>query len=215
MEVPVRRIPAITLVPTVALMLVPLAGCAGTAVKQGLYAVMGAQGEFYELEVVDPMKLATYRAVRVEPFGNDLGERVPSEVVTEVNRQTPKTIAKASLFYPAGKTLRVTGRIIHYTGRSGLEGSVMSVIGGSEDCVCRVQLLDDQTGARVGEAVCWGVVKSAIRRGSEELGIGVGKGVAKWLRKRLPEVEIERRQAELKEMQEDEEDAGGKAEEGE
>jgi hypothetical protein len=131
---------------------------------------------------------------------------VPANVVVEVNHQTPRTIAKSDLFYPEGQTLRVTGSIIHYTGRSGLEGSVMSVVGSSEDCVCRVQLLDDATGERLGEAVCWGVVKSAIRRGSEELGIGVGKGVAKWISKRLPETEKERRREELGQKDEDAEE---------
>ena len=109
-----------------------------------------------------------------------------------------QVLADEGLFDPDGKALRIEGRIIHYTGKSGLEGSVSSVIGSGEECVCRVQLLDDATNRQIGEAICWGVVKSVVRRGPDELGIGVGRGVAKWIEKRLPEHVVNARQAELK-----------------
>jgi hypothetical protein len=192
------------------LLLVLLNGCTGTVAKQALYTVMGAQGEFYELTAIDPHLLASYRSIRVEPFTNELGERVPPEVLTEVNIQTPGAIAESALFYPDGKPLHVRGAIIHYTGRSRLQGSVMSVVGSAEECVCRVQLLDGDSGNLVGEAVCWGVVKSALRRGSGELGTGVGKGVLKWICKRLPEEEKERRRAELGGEEEEEEKEQGR-----
>jgi hypothetical protein len=160
-------------------------GCT-TALKQTYYTARGAQGKFYEVKVVNPDKLAAYRSVRVEPFTNALGQRVPPEVIAEVNENTPKAVAEANLFYPTGKLLLIKGSIIHFTGKSGLRGSVGSVIGGGEECVCRVQLLDGESGELVGEAVCWAVVKSAVRRGSGELGVGVGEGVTEWLEKRLP-----------------------------
>jgi hypothetical protein len=188
------RLPALAL--ALGMLLAPLSGCS-VAAKQAFYTVVGAGGKFYETSVVNPRLLATYRSIRVDPFTNELGQRVPPEVIAEVNERTPEVIAESALFYPEGKLLRVTGRIIHYTGRSGLQGSVMSVVGSAEECVCRVQLLDGDSGDLVGEAVCWGTVKSALRRGSEELGTGVGKGVCKWIRERLPEDEKERRHAEL------------------
>ncbi len=178
------------------LLLAPLGGCT-TALKQAYYTAVGAQGKFYELKLVEPSVLATYRSIRVEPFTNELGERVPPEVIAEVNDHTPEAIAQSALFYPEGKLLVVKGAIVHYTGRSGLKGSVMSVVGSAEECVCRVRLLDGDSGDLVGEAVCWGAVKSAVRRGSDELGTGVGKGVTKWISKRLPEEEKERRRADL------------------
>ena len=182
-------------------------GCM-TAAKQALYTVVGAQGEFYEVQVVKPAILAGYRAVRVESFTNDLGQRVPFEVVDEVNAQLPEILGrKSSLFYPEGKQLLVRGKIIHYTGRTSLAGSIMSVVGSSEECVCRVQLLDEDSQALIGEAVCWGQTKSALRRGTGELGQGVGKGVAKWIRERLPVEERDRRREELKETQADNEEA--------
>jgi len=196
------RLPALAL--ALGMLLAPLSGCS-VAAKQAFYTVMGAQGKFYETSVVSPSLLASYRSIRVEPFTNELGDRVPPEVVAEVNDHTPEAIAESALFYPEGKPLRVTGRIIHYTGRSGLQGSVWSVAGSAEECVCRVQLLDGISGDLVGEAVCWGAVKSAVRRGSGELGTGVGKGVSKWIRKRLPEEEKERRRAELGGEEEEEE----------
>jgi hypothetical protein len=171
-------------------------GCM-TAVKQTYYGVTGAQGSFYELHVVDPDRLAEYRSVNVEPFGNDLGPHVPEEVITEVNLNTPKTIAEGALFYPEGKELKIQGRIIHYTGKSGLKGSIGSIIGGENVCVCRVQLLDGESGEMIGEGVCWGSVKSAVRRGASEYGAGVGKGVTKWLEERLPEAERKRRKEDL------------------
>jgi len=198
-----KRLPTFAL--ALGMLLVPLSGCT-TAAKQAFYTAVGAQGKFYELKAVDPNLLASYRSIRVDPFTNELGQRVPRAVVTEVNDQTPKAIADSALFYPEGKPLRVRGTIIHYTGRSGLKGSAMSVIGSSEECVCRVQLLDGDSDDLIGEAVCWGAVKSAVRRGSGELGIGVGKGVAKWIRKRLPEEEKERRRADLEEEQEEDEE---------
>lgn len=172
-------------------------GCS-TVIKQTYYGVTGAHGKFYEVVVVDPAALTSYRRVIVQPFTNELGAPVPSEVVAAINHAIPVVLAEEGLFYPDGKVLRIEGRIIHYTGKSGLEGSVSSVIGSGEVCVCRVQLMDDATNRQIGEAICWGVVKSAIRRGPEELGIGVGKGVAKWIEKRLPEHVVEARQAELK-----------------
>lgn len=173
-----------------------LSGCT-TLLKQGYYAAVGAQGKFYELQIVDPQVLQDYRAIKVEPFTNDLGTHVPQAVIREVNQNTPAAIQDEHLFYPEGKTLRVTGTIIHYTGKSGMTGAIGSVIGGSEDSVCRVQLLDDVSGQMVGEAICWASVKSAIRRGSGEHGIGVGKAVAKWVERRLPEGVAKARKEEL------------------
>ena len=169
-------------------------GCS-TAIKQALYTTMGAEGKFYEVQVVNPSVLSGYQSVRVEPFANALGKRVPPDVVAGVNQNAPKTVTEARLFQPTGRLVRVTGTIIHFTGRSGLDGAIGSVIGGDEECVCRVQLLDGESGELIGEAICWGVVKSAVRRGPEEMGVGVGRGVVKWLEERLPdEVKKTRRQ---------------------
>jgi hypothetical protein len=189
-------------------LLIGSTGCVSTAAKQAYYTVVGAQGKFYEVQIVKPRVLAAYRAIRVEPFTNELGRRVPAEVIEEVNDQTPATLDESGLFYLEGKTLLVRGRIIHYTGRSALEGSVMSVAGGDEECVCRVQLLDAESQELLGEAVCWGLTQSALRRGSGELGKGVGKGVAKWIRQRLPQEEIERRRKDLKQPPEAADDSG-------
>lgn len=198
----------------IALALLTLAttGCT-TALKQAYYGVRGAEGKFYELTVVDPDVLATYKAIRVEPFTNELGEHVSEKVVNAINEQAPKTISQANIFYPDGKTLVVNGKIIHFTGQSGVEGSVGSVIGGGEVCVCRVQLTDADSGDLVGEAICWGIVKSAVRRGSEEMGVGVGKGLAEWFEERLPEEDLNTRQEELSEDKEAVEDEEAEEEE--
>lgn len=172
-------------------------GCT-TAIKQTYYGVTGAQGKFYELKLVDPNVLVTYKSCRVEPFTNALGEHVPQDVIAEVNDQTPKMLTESRLFYPEGKRLLIKGQIVHFTGKSGLKGSAGSFIGGSEDCVCRVQLLDAKSGDEIGEAICWGIVKSAVRRGSGELGAGVGKSVSSWVEKRLPKEVSEARKEELK-----------------
>jgi len=176
--------------------LIASTGCM-TAAKQAYYGVTGSQGEFYEVQVVDPVRLADYQSVRVEPFTNDLGAHVPAKVVQRINDRVPAVLAEAELFYPDGRALAVSGRVIHFTGKSDLVGAIGSVIGGSEVCVCRVQLRDGSTGERIGEAVCWGQVKSAIRRGSTEHGEGVGKAVAKWIRKRMPDAELEARREAL------------------
>lgn len=168
-------------------------GCT-TAAKQAYYGVTGASGEFYELAVVDSDALATYERVRVEPFTNALGPHTPESVIAEVNRNLPRYLKEEGLFGPEGRELVITGEIKHYTGQSGLGGSVASILGGMV-CVCRVQLRDGETNELLGEAMCWGEVKSALRRGSEEFGRGVAKGVAKWIERRLPEAEVERREA--------------------
>lgn len=182
-------------------LVIGLTGCT-TLLKQGYYTARGAEGRFYELEVLDPGRLVTFRSATVEPFANELGNRVPADVIREVNENTPRTVAASHLFYPDGKRLRIRGRIIHFTGRSGLVGAVGSVISGAEDCVCRVELLDDASGERIGEAICWGSVKSALRRGAAEFGVGVGKGVAAWLERRLPEDVVKARREELEEQEE-------------
>lgn len=171
-------------------------GCM-TAVKQAYYGVRGAQGEFYEVQVVKPAQLATYRSIRVESFTNELGPHLPAEVIREINEHTPEAVAGKNLFYSSGKKLVVTGQIVHFTGKSALKGSVGSIIGGGEACVCRVQLKDGESGEQIGEAVCWGLTKSAVRRGSGELGIGVGKAVSSWLSKRFPKEVKESRRKDL------------------
>ena len=165
-------------------------GCS-MAVKQAYHGVKGASGKFYEVKIVDVDVLESYSAVRVEPFTNDLGERVPQTVIDRVNEIVPQAVESSGFFGEDGQMLTIKGRIIHYNGKSGLSGSVGSVIGGGEECVCRVELLDSSSGNLVGEAVCWGVVKSAVRRGSTELAIGVGKGVVKWLEERFTERELQ------------------------
>lgn len=178
------------------LLALTMTGCR-TALKQVYYGIKGADGKFYELKVVEPDVLATYEAIRFEPFTNDLGQRVPGKVVSAVNAKAPETVAEANIFYPQGKTLVVNGRIIHYTGKSGADGSSDLSIGGRTVCVCRVQLTDADSGNLVGEAICWGIIKSAIRRGSEQMGKGVGKGLVEWFEERLPEDVLDARQAEL------------------
>jgi hypothetical protein len=172
-------------------------GCS-TAIKQGYYGIVGASGSFYELKVVNPQTLANYRSVEFKPFGNDLGECVPPGVMAAVQREAPAIVKKAAMFYPDGKKLRVEGRVIHYTGKSGIVGAASAFLG-AQVCVCRVQLYDNESNAMIGEAVCWSEVKSAFRRGEDEFGEGVGKGVANWLGTRLPEEELKNRQEALKE----------------
>ena len=92
------------------------AGGCGTLFKQAYHSVRGAQGKYYEIAVVDSEVLATYKSIRVEPFTNELGDRVPSAVISEVNSDTPTQIEEKHLFYPVGKQLIVTGRVIHFTG---------------------------------------------------------------------------------------------------
>jgi len=210
---------------SLAMLTLTATGCT-TVLKQAYYGIKGADGKFYELKTVDPDVLATYKAIRVEPFTNELGEHMPEKVVNTINEFAPKTVNEACIFYPEGKTLIVNGKIIHFTGQSGVEGSVGSVIGGGEVCVCRVQLTDADSGDLVGEAICWGIVKSAVRRSSEEMGVGVGKGLVGWFEERLPEENLNTRQRELSEDKEaveeeeageltDEAQEGGKADEAE
>jgi hypothetical protein len=171
-------------------------GCS-TLLKQGYYAAVGAGGSFYELKVVDPQKLAEYKSVTVKPFSNSLGPCVPAEVMAEVHRSAPQRLAESHLFYPTGKKLRVEGTVIHYTGKNGIVGAASALLG-SEACVCRVQLYDDASNTMIGEGVCWGTVKSMVRRGAEEFGVGVGKGLCAWFKKRLPEAELKKREEDLK-----------------
>lgn len=182
---------------TAALVFTLSTGCT-TLLKQGYYTATGAKGSFYEVQVVDPAVLTTYRAVRFVPFTNELGAVVPDEVFEAVNRDVPQAVEEDLLFYPTGKTLRVEGRLIHYSGQSGLIGAASAIIGGDNNCVCRIQLRDDETGDMIGEGVCWAAVKSAIRRGPDEYGQGVGKGLSKWLTLRMPAEERTQRREDLK-----------------
>jgi hypothetical protein len=119
-------------------------------------------------------------------------------VLGEINDHILPTLLEADLFYPGGKTLLITGKIMHYTGESGLKGTISSVVGGADECVCRVQLRDADSREPIGEAMCWGEVKSALRREAKEYGRGVARGITKWLEERLPEEERERREEELR-----------------
>ena len=101
-------------------------GCS-TIAKQSYYAATGAEGTFYELDPVDPAELATYRSVEIERFTNSLGDHVPEAVMYEVNEKTPAQVAESFLFYPDGKQLRIKGEVIHYTGKSGMKGSMLPV----------------------------------------------------------------------------------------
>lgn len=195
-----------------AVMVLGSTGCS-VAAKQALYTVMGASGKFYEVKVVDPEVLATFRSLRVEGMVNDLGEHLPVEVIEALNENTPTMLAKSRLFFPQGKQLVVKGKVIHFTGQSALLGSVSALIGGREECACRMQLVDGESGEVIGEAVCWGVVKSALRRGPEELAIGVMKGIEGWIHERMPKEERDRRRQELKEDKEAESEEAEEEEE--
>ncbi len=159
-------------------------GCS-MAVKQAYYGVRGSSGKFYEIKVVDADVLGQYETVRFDPFTNELGDHVPQKIIDRVNESVPEALQDSELFSDSGKELVVQGRIVHYTGKSGLFGAVGSVLSAGEQCVCRVQLVDSASQSVIGEAVCWGEVKSAVRRGSNELAQGLGKGIVKWLAERM------------------------------
>lgn len=161
-------------------------GCV-TAAKQAFYGVTGSQGSFYEIQVADPQVLAQFDRIRVEPFGNELGAHVPAKVIAQLQRQTADELADSELFDGDGRELVVRGSVVHFTGQSGLVGSIDSVVGGGDVCVCRIRLVDGANGQTVGEGVCWGEVKSAIRRGSKEYGEGVARGLIRWIKDRLPD----------------------------
>lgn len=168
----------------------PATGCS-TVAKQAYYGARGAQGKYYELKGIDSGVLASYRSVRVAPFTTDLGDYLPVDVLTAMAEQVPLAIDSAHVFYPDGKRLTIEGTVIHYT-----DGSF-----GGQECVCRVQMLDGDSGALLGEAVCYGVIKSAVRQGAGQLAVGVGKGIVKWVKDVLPEDELERRREALASQQ--------------
>ena len=164
----------------------PTAGCS-TVAKQAYYGVRGAQGEYYELKGIESGALAGYQSVRVAPFKTDLGDYLPVDVITAMAEEVPRAIESAHLFFPDGKRLTIEGTVIHYT-----DGSF-----GGQECVCRVRMLDGDSGALLGEAVCFGVIKSAVRQGAEQLAVGVGEGIVEWIEEVLPEDDLERRREAL------------------
>ena len=60
---------------SLAVLFLAATGCS-TAAKQAYYGVKGAKGEFYELKVLDQDVMVTYKAIRFEPFTNELFYRM-------------------------------------------------------------------------------------------------------------------------------------------
>jgi hypothetical protein len=161
-----------------------MAGCS-TVAKQAYYTAAGASGKFYEIHVVDPSILGSRKSLRVGDFKNDLGEIPPSAIFNSIASHTRRLLGESALFSGSGDPLEIQGLMIHYTGPSSAKGAVRSKIG-RQDCVCRVRLLDGNSGSLIGEAVCWGVTRSAVRRDHDELAEGVAKGIVKWIKRRHP-----------------------------
>lgn len=171
-------------------------GC-GTVIKQTYYGITGATGSYYELNVVDASELASYRSFTTAPFDNALGDHVPPAVMIQIDQQVPAYLRQSALYSPDGRKIRITGTVMHFTGETGLDGAISTILGG-QTCVCRVKLLDDETGELIGEAMCWAEIKSVARQDVKEFGIGVGRGIVKWLEDRLGEQRVKARRAEFK-----------------
>ncbi len=182
---------------------VSLTGCT-RGIKEGLYSIKGSSGKFH-LIGVNHNKLGDiayeYGSCRIEPFSNDVGDLCPQEFIDRL----PGAISEQIVYRPRtfkdkmkrkseddmgpfftgspDKKLIVRGKIIQYDiTEKGARGLVTKVLGSYEVAICRVQIVDADSGSLIAEANCTGSTKSAIRTGPAELANGIGKAIRKMLK---------------------------------
>ena len=151
-------------------------GCS-RVIKESYYGATGATGRAKPLQTVS-VDLAKYDSFKVEEFSDGMEGQGNTSFLGVVEDEVAQEIVKETyLERRGGKTLKITGELIAYD-----TGTLTDKVAGPmEEAVCRVKLIDADSGKVLGSSDCYSRAKSSVRKGPEELGEGTGKAIAKWI----------------------------------
>lgn len=177
----------ISIISAACLAMAMLTGCISTAAKETVGLFRGAKGVYVPIQPVSSDKLARplgqYRHFELGAITDDFGGNVPPALVSHFRAAFPSALAKAKLpDDPAGKTLIIRGRILHYEDASTLG----MAIGPLEEVIARMELVDKDTGRVIGVANCVGRTTDRVNLGVAKKGEGLAKAVVSWLSARYP-----------------------------
>jgi len=162
-------------------------GCASTVLKEGAGVALGATGLYVPIkplsELKDARPLGDYKCFELGEIKDDVGGRVPAEVMERLGEQFVKQLGAKKLPNDlAGKTLLVRGVIIHYEDRDMLAFS----LGPLEEIVARIELVDKAGGRVLGVANCVGRTETRTTLGPARKAEGLAKAIVAWIAANYP-----------------------------
>jgi len=177
-----KRITAVMTIAVVALLAAQ--GCVSTAAKQAIGGVRGAKGLNAPIQssVDGAESLGAYEAFELGKITDDFG-KTPSGVLSFLPAEFAEALAEKKLpNHSGGKTLWISGKILHYEDAS----MVGTLIGGVEEVVARITFVDKATGKVLGVANCVGRSTTFPNRGPEKKAEGLARGIVSWIDERYP-----------------------------
>lgn len=159
-------------------------GC-GRAIKEGVGVARGAKGLYAPIETsglqTSAYPLAQYQCFELGEITDDFGGKVPRALWTYLSDEFQHQLSEKELpNNPAGRTLLVRGRILHYEDASTLGHA----LGPLEQVVARIELVDKSTGQVLGTANCVGRTKESVNVGVAKKAQGLAKAIVAWLANR-------------------------------
>ena len=154
-------------------------------IKEGVGVARGAKGFYAPIETsalqTDPYPLGEYRCFELGKITDDFGGKVPPELWTYLTDEFQRQLIEKELPNdPAGRTLLVRGRILHYEDASTLGHA----FGPLEQVVARIELVDKSTGQVLGTANCVGRTNESVNTGVAKKAQGLAKAIVTWLAER-------------------------------
>ncbi|MBN1436415.1 MAG: hypothetical protein JW936_05020 [Sedimentisphaerales bacterium] len=168
--------------------LATLNGCVGRAVREGYHGIVGAAGVPLVISGQETQIKSiplTYGNYQLERFTCDIGtlcdpqffSALPNRVSQELSTREVDDEDVSFFVGPSNRTVIIRGRVIHYE-TADLLGVAM---GPMEEAICRVQLVDADSGTVLADTNCVGRVESTVRSGPDELAHGVARAIRELL----------------------------------
>lgn len=170
------------------LMIVGLAGLAllsegcMRAATEGMEAVRGGQGAYFEEKPVSPtpkdhLALAGYQRIELGEFANQSGQAMPPEFPTLLAAKFNEHLAKSDLPKgTSGKTVLFRVTLIYYE-KADLKDSVFGPL---EEAVARAELVDKDTGKVLASGAVVGRSSQSVGLGPAFKADGMAKALIKW-----------------------------------
>ncbi|MHC4294695.1 MAG: hypothetical protein ACYSTL_03825 [Planctomycetota bacterium] len=161
-------------------------GCT-RAIKEGVGVARGAKGLYAPIQMVSAEKavrpLGEYTRFELGEITDDFGGKVPPNLLMYLRSEFANQLAEKKLpNYPAGKTLLIRGKILHYEDASML-GHALSPL---EEVVARIELVDKGSERIIGVANCIGRTTESVNAGVAKKGEGLAKAIVSWIDERYP-----------------------------
>ena len=166
--IPVAALTALTISAT---------GCGvGSAAKQMLHEVRGAQTEIMLISTFQPDTLTRFKSVSFDPATTTVGTKLcPPKLMSSYNEFAAELPGKLTEVYPGGSpALRVSSEIEYFQPKGLFSGAL---------CLIRVKMRDSADGRTVVDAMVLTESKSFRASGRSDIAESAVKGIGKFLEK--------------------------------